>query len=229
MPASDFPPESVNPAKRRKEAARTAIGETPLESGSDSERPLIHKRRQAQPQPLTPPTLNAPPATPAISSHSSVIDLESHPERELPKKQDTNDNLPGSKNTVRGTSLKAETNPTKLKGEPIFAGDRAKTVLLVTASNEPNKAPITVPFTACRTSEQLFSTLINEQGLRSEAGKKVKQISATYTWNQKRHGIRRGRPEDWDRFCKAVRKAWESESDKFEDECEIEMMLHVDE
>jgi len=64
-----------------------------------------------------------------------------------------------------------------------------------------------VPFDSWKTFEKPFSTLIKEQGLRSEIGKKVKTISATYTWNKRRHGIRRGREEDWDRFSKTVQKA----------------------
>lgn len=194
--------------------------------------PLLQKRRRPQPQPqphrFTPPISYAPSATPTVSSPPQVIDLGSSPERELPRVKTSNDKPPNPIDAEKKTESRAKINTADIKSEPIFAGHRARTFLRVEASND-DKAPITVPFAGWKTSEQLFSTLIKEQGLRPEVGKKVKQISATYTWNKRRHGIRRGREEDWDRFCKTIQKAWELESDKFEDECEIEMVLHVEE
>lgn len=228
MSATGFSREPITSAELRKQAGRTAIRKTPVEYESDSETPLLHKRRQPQPQQFTPPTSHTPSATSAVSTHPPFIDLDPSPDRELPKKQASNDEPSNANPSEKNTSLATDINPARIKGEPVFVGYRARTVLRVEASND-GKAPITVPFDSWKTSEQLFSTLIKEQGLRSEVGKKVRQISATYTWNRRRHGIRRGREADWDRFCKTVQKAWELESDKFEDECEIEMVLHVDE
>ena len=120
---------------------------------------------------------------------------------------------------------KTDQDSAHIKEEPLFAGAKARTVLLVSASNQSDKAPISVSLSLCKGIDCLFATLITERGL-SAVARKISLISATYTWNGKRHGMRKGNSDDWLRFTKAVRKAWDTE--KFDDECEIEMMLHVE-
>lgn len=207
---------------KRPEAGSTAMRESSEEHTSDSEPPRLHKRRRSQPQQLTAP--HAPSATLSALISPPLTNLSSSPEKELPK-QKTGDNTLNP--TEEKTSFMTEIDPANTKGEPLCVAHRTKTVLLVEASND-SKAPITVPFAAWKTSEELFTSLIREQGLRPELGKKVKQISATYSWNKRRHGLRRGREDDWDRFCNTVQKGWEMEADRFEEECEIGMVLHVD-
>lgn len=207
--APDHTSKSNTAAKKGKEAARSvSTGKLP-QPRSESEEPLSHhKSWKPQTQLQTPSSSHAASVTPTVLGHT-VIDLESSPEREV-KDQDGN-------------------KIAQIKDEPLFAGHVAKTVLLVTASNQADKAPAAVPFSACQRFDEIFSTLVTELGLHPDTGKKVKAMSATYTWNGKRHRIRRDKKLDWHRFIKAIRKGWESETTKFEDECEIEMVLHVDE
>lgn len=207
--APGLPSKSNITAKTEHEAARRASTGKSTQPRSESEEPLSHNKfRKHETQLPTPSASHAASSTPAVLGRT-IIDLESSPEREV---KDQNGN-----------------QTTEIKDEPLFAGYVANTILLVTASNQADKAPAAVPFSACQRFDEIFSTLVTELGLPVDTGKKVKAMSATYTWNGKRHRIRRGKKLDWHRFIKAIRKGWESESTKFEDECEIEMVLHVDE
>ena len=104
----------------------------------------------------------------------------------------------------------------------------ARTSFIVTASNQPTIAPVTVPFTSCMAFDRLFETLISECDIRLETAQKVTKISAKNTWTGKQIRIRKGRPEDWMFFHRGLCKAWKQGSEQFEDGCEVEMMIHVD-
>ena len=104
-----------------------------------------------------------------------------------------------------------------------------RTNFVVTASNQRNMPPVTVPFMFCKTFDRLFDTLIFECNIRSESAKTVSNISAKYTWNGKSVRIRRGRHEDWNVFYKGLCKAWDHGNERFEEGCEVEMILHLDE
>ena len=99
--------------------------------------------------------------------------------------------------------------------------------MLVSSSSQKEKAPVAVYFNNYRSSSDVFATLIKERGLRPDVGKKVSSIPATFSWNGRRLGLRRGDSDDWVRFCRTVRQAWESEEVAYE--CEVEMVLDVDE
>ena len=101
-----------------------------------------------------------------------------------------------------------------------------RTMFLVVDGVQKDILQVTVPLSSCgATSEQLFSALIEARNLSPEAARRVNFISATYTWNGKGQALRRGNADDWNRFCRKIDKAWETE--KFDDECEIEMNVHV--
>lgn len=105
----------------------------------------------------------------------------------------------------------------------------AGTSLLVSAEHQPGRAPVNVPLDDCRTQKALFETLVVECNLKGRAATELSAVSATYTWNQKQHLIRKARPRDWSIFREHIRKAWDREAGKFaEDGCEIKMMVHID-
>ena len=159
-----------------------------------------------------------------LDSDSEDVDLIQ------PRRSHNHQSNPTRNPSTSFSAIKDEAQPINIKGEPLSLEILTKTILRVTASNETDKAPISVSLNLCRTSDQLFTTLVNERGVRLEAAKKVSVISATYTWSGKRHGIRRGKVEDWTRFCRALQRAWDSEEGNgFRmNECEVDMIMHVD-
>ena len=87
---------------------------------------------------------------------------------------------------------------------------------------------IAVPLSQCPDLPQLFQTLITECDLKGKIASELSQVSAKYTWDQKRHLIRKARPRDWTIFIDTLRKAWERDATRFaEDGCEVEMIVHV--
>ena len=117
--------------------------------------------------------------------------------------------------------------PTSIKEEPLSVNARSKTTLLVKASNMQDRAAVCVSMDLCRDSQELFTRLAMERQLDARAAEKVRCVDASYTWGDRRsHGIRKGSEQDWKRFIKALRLAWETEN--FQDECEVEMLMHVD-
>ncbi|KAK4690646.1 hypothetical protein P7C71_g6190, partial [Lecanoromycetidae sp. Uapishka_2] len=122
-----------------------------------------------------------------------------------------------------------ENKPVKIKAEPLSSDALTKTILLVKASTM-DKAPLTVPLSSYSTPSLLFSTLLRDLRLPQALHQKVHTISATYAWNGKELLIRKNDLDDWKRFCKAVRSAWETLADNFNDEneCEVRMVVHVD-
>ncbi|CAF9939279.1 MAG: hypothetical protein HETSPECPRED_001539 [Heterodermia speciosa] len=102
------------------------------------------------------------------------------------------------------------------------------TSLLVSLSNQPDRAPANVPFSQCLNLAQLFETLVTECDLKGKAASELSQVSAKNTWDQKRLLIRKNRPRDWMLFVDSLRKAWERDASRFaEDGCEVEMVVHV--
>lgn len=120
-------------------------------------------------------------------------------------------------------------HPVIIKLEPLSYDQLFQTTLHVSASNQPGLAPATVGFGLCKTMEELFTTMIAEYDITSTS--RITKASATYTWNGKRHLLRRDRQEDWVLFCNAIKKAWSKEENRLsflEDGCGIEMMVHAD-
>ena len=100
-----------------------------------------------------------------------------------------------------------------------------KTTLLVMADHEKDKAPITIALPQCRSSDELFDSLVRESELPNDLARKVKSVSVTFKWNEKRLRLRKHHAEDWQRFQKEVSQGWES--GELGEECEVGMMLHT--
>ena len=126
------------------------------------------------------------------------------------------------------STVKMEQHSASVKTEQLSYESMAKTTFIVTASNQPTIAPVIVPFTSCKTFDRLFETLISECDVRAESAKRVSKISAKNTWNGKQVRIRKGRTEDWTILYTGLCKAWNYESERFEDGCEVEMVIHID-
>lgn len=195
-------------------------------------RQTTQKNRRTSPVTHTPSSImhsRTNSAVPVRGRQSGAVDLESEFDQEhvLVRKPKS------KKKSTAATASKAADPPAGMEGEPLSAQALAKTVLVISASNRPEKAPVTISLSLCRSPDQLFDTLLTERGLKPEVANKVLDISATYPWDRPPHGIRKGRPEDCSRFLDTVQKAWHSRGSEFEEdeegECKIGMMIHVDE
>ena len=105
----------------------------------------------------------------------------------------------------------------------IIAGTR----LVVSASSQPDLAPVNIRFAVCGDINSLFAKLGYECDLGRETVNKISNISATYTWSGDRHRLRKGNEEDFDLFREILRTAWERNAARFADGCKINMLLHV--
>ena len=77
--------------------------------------------------------------------------------------------------------------------------------------------------------EGLYDKLARACELRPNVAKKVAAVSATYTWSGEKQRLRKGQSEDWELFKSIIEKAWERDTDRFDDACKVLMLLHVDE
>ena len=91
------------------------------------------------------------------------------------------------------------------------------------------RGPVRVPLSSCRTSESLFTNLLSERKISQEVRNRVSDVTIAFPWNKETFGIRKGRSEDWAYFSESLRKAWEKESHRFDEGCNIDIMIHVDE
>ena len=102
------------------------------------------------------------------------------------------------------------------------------TRLVVSASNQPGLAPVHIALGSIATIEQLYRKLAAACELRLEESRKITAVSVTYTWSGKQQRLRKGQAEDWELFKEVLDKAWERHFDRFDEGCEVNMMLHVD-
>ena len=105
------------------------------------------------------------------------------------------------------------------------------TIFLVTVHDSP-LGPVPVPFTECRNFNILFATLIEERGVPDDDARKIDNITTIFAWTGgefggKMSGIRRHKPRDWNYFCDTLRKAHETDFDRFKGKCEVGMKLHI--
>ena len=191
---------------------------------SDSDTPLIMKNVTSVDYPT--PSLTHALSTTSFANHQDLVDLDSLPEYPVSIKQE--DECPKTADTAEIPSMQSGRRAqVAVKEESLPAYETSRTIFLVKASNMPDRAPVYVPLELCRSSRELFTRLASERQLDARAAEKVKCIDATCTWGlRKSHGIRKNSEDDWKRFIKNLRKAWEVE--KFQDECEVQMMIHVD-
>ena len=103
------------------------------------------------------------------------------------------------------------------------------TQLIVQASTQTHMAPAIVCLSACRNVHDLFAKLTSKCSIRADLAEKISTISATYTWSGKQQRLCKGDDDDFEMFCRILGKAWEKDPARFKDECEISILLHVDE
>ena len=191
------------------------------EASTDSDTPLVPKATQG-PRHLT-PSFTKTPSELSFPVRPGIGDLGSDDNYCHVVKQ--NESTADMASLTRMQSAHCPRNV--INKEPLSAYARSRTTLLVKASNMQDRAAVCVPMELCRTSRELFSRLTAERQLDSRVAEKVRCIDATHTWGVGRsYGIRKGSEQDWERFIKALRLAWETKD--FQDECEVEMLLHVD-
>lgn len=105
-----------------------------------------------------------------------------------------------------------------------------KTVLVVSASNGSNDAPARAYFKQSWTVPEIFEALLDECDVRGQAAEAVSTIKATFIWNKRAQLLRKDKPDDWNIFMEALRRAWNKHRNYFvESGCEIEMILCVEE
>ncbi|KAL8791643.1 MAG: hypothetical protein Q9195_005726 [Heterodermia aff. obscurata] len=189
--------------------------------------------------------ISALPINPS-SLHSQYATQETKPKFKSEFLPDPTTNLPSHDDLelmpalpINPSSLHSqyETQETKPKFKSEFPPDPTMslpshvinaTSLLVSLSNQPDRAPANVPLSQCPTLPDFFQTLITERKLTTKLASKLDEVSAKYTWDGKRHLIRKARPRDWVIFVETVRKAWERNASRFEEDgCEVEMVVHV--
>ena len=118
-----------------------------------------------------------------------------------------------------------------VKMEPLTDDMMKRTMFLVTVHDSPI-GPVPVPFTECGNFHTLFPTLIEERGVPDEDARKIDNITTIFTWTGGQFGgrvggIRKNKPGDWVYFCDSLRKAHESDADRFKGKCEVGIKLHI--
>lgn len=226
MPTSPPPQgsQSTTPEKNsrsRREDAKS-LKTTEESSETDSDAPLGRMRRRTLKKALLTP---APTEDKEVASSRVTITLDSSSE----------DEPPSQKSQKGGNTCEMETGHSapRIKvegGLPTGHGKLSqeiceKTTLLVMADHEKDKAPITIALPQCRSSDDLFDSLVRESELPNDLARKVKSVSVTFKWNEKRLRLRKHHAEDWQRFQKEVSQGWES--GELGEECEVGMMLHT--
>ena len=115
----------------------------------------------------------------------------------------------------------------EIKTEPLSNDITSKTALMVIASSQQGMAPVTVKLDTYTGAGNLFEFLAQECEL-GNLSKKVTAISATYTWDKRKHRFRKDRLDvDWAAFCDRLREAFDKNPDFAMHGCEVEMLLHV--
>ena len=116
---------------------------------------------------------------------------------------------------------------TTFKIEKLPAEILAKTTLLVTASNLSDMAPVLVKL-ECFKGVTSFLDFLAEECVLGDAASKVTDASVTYTWNGRKHRLRKTRLDvDWLAFCDELRDAFRKNPIFLQQGCEVEMLLHV--
>lgn len=88
-------------------------------------------------------------------------------------------------------------------------------------------APVNISLGSIATIDKLYHKLATACELQPDESKKITTISVTYTWSGKQQRLRKGQTEDLELFKEILGKAWERDSARFDEGCEVNMMLHV--
>ncbi|KAL6715808.1 hypothetical protein ACLMJK_006769 [Lecanora helva] len=174
-------------------------------SSSDSDKSLPQRRQSFVP--FTPPR-----------SRISSTRHESHEVIDLDSDIETNQNIKRERSTT-SIATKAEWLP---------SNSLNRTYLRISAENMPTRGPVRVPLSVCKTSDELFTSLLAERKIPRDLRNSISDITASFKWSLERIGIRKGRDEDWAYFCEFIRKAWEKDGSRFQEGCDIDIMIHID-
>ena len=112
-------------------------------------------------------------------------------------------------------------------GEQIVSHKRViRTMLRVSISTRPAKAPINILLGNCRSVEELYTKILSECATSADT---VHDISAVFAWNGRGNLIRKGNYDDWSFFYKQLQRSWERNIDNFTDDtCEVAIMVHIE-
>ncbi|MCJ1414318.1 hypothetical protein MMC32_000644 [Xylographa parallela] len=133
-----------------------------------------------------------------------------------------------SRNTGLTTPIsnKSETK-VKIKAEQLSSQIMSKTTLLVMATHLQDMAPVTVKL-ECFKGFANFLDFLAEECVLGNLSSKVTDVSATYTWNGRKHRFRKERLDvDWQAFCNELRDAFQKNPTFAQQGCEVGMLLHV--
>ena len=115
--------------------------------------------------------------------------------------------------------------PTEMTSE-----NAVQTVLIVSASDEVDRAPSYVYLKEYWSLADLFESLLDDRKVRGQAPKIAFAIKAMFLWSNRVQLLRRDTPDDWNVFWEALRWAWKHQKAQFEESgCEVEMILLVEE
>ena len=104
-----------------------------------------------------------------------------------------------------------------------------QTVLRVSISNNPARAPVNILFADCGDVDALFHKVLIEGGIKESQYMNIRELSTTLTCSGRGHLIRRGNANDWDFFYKDLQRAWTREADHFVDtDFEVDILVHID-
>ena len=104
-----------------------------------------------------------------------------------------------------------------------------RTILRVSTSDKPARAPINVLFGNCRDVDELFHKVLSECSVSRNLASLVRELSAEFTWSGRRNLIRKGNNNDWSFFYEDLQRSWERDVNRFTDsQCEIEIMVHLE-
>lgn len=175
--------------------------------------------------------LTSTPGPNGSNANTSILLDDSDAGEEQPRNKPTTTSLRPSTEKGKGSSTKVDRGFEDVKTEPLNEDMMKKTMFLVTVHDSPI-GPVPVPFTECGNFHVLFATLIEERGVADEDARNIDNITTVFTWSGGEYGgriggIRRNKPGDWSYFCDSLRKAHESDSDRFRGKCEVAVKLHI--
>ena len=187
---------------------------------------------------LQKPGLHGPttPLTPILNPnryHGEIINLSDDSDdcEEQWSKKSTTTSISTSIKNDKASVARTAHNIVEVKKEPMTGFMMTNTTFLVTVHDSP-LGPVPVPFTECHNFHILFATLIEERGVPDDDARKIDNITTKFAWTGgefggRMGGIRRHKPRDWAYFCETLRKAHETDFDRFKGKCEVGMILHV--
>ena len=105
-------------------------------------------------------------------------------------------------------------------------GRAIRTILRVSTSKKPAKAPINILLGNCKDVVEFYSKVLSQCTTSAD---EVYELSATFTWNGRGNRIRKDNYDDWSFFYEDLQSSWKRDVNKFiNGTCEIEIILHME-